>query len=264
MQAVFGLKREQYDRLYFKEYTNDSGIFHFHSSIELYFVDDGEMEVTVNQHKRTLRKGEMSVALGFDAHAYRTPEYSSSSVLIIPQYLCESFVAAVKNKRATQPFICDPAVVAKIKECFAQIKRVGNNTVALHGYIYVILGTVMEHIGLKEAGEYHDPQLSARLLLYINDHYREELTLGTLSAAFGYSREHLSRYFKESIHIGLQRYVNIVRLKNALSLMHERTYSITYCALESGFPSLRTFYRAFSREFGCSPKEYLLRLQSAD
>ena len=53
------------------------------------------------------------------------------------------------------------------------------------------------------------------------------------------------------------KYLTIVRLKNALMLMYEKKHSITYCALESGFSSVRTFYRAFSEEFACSPKEYI-------
>ena len=46
MHAEFGLKRESDNSLFYKEWKNDNGIFHFHSQIELYFVDEGEMEVT--------------------------------------------------------------------------------------------------------------------------------------------------------------------------------------------------------------------------
>ena len=92
MQAEFGLKRERQNRLYHCEYENDKGAFHFHSQIELYFVDDGEMEVVVGNHQRTLTKGQMSVAFSFDPHAYKTSHQSRSSVLIIPPHMCEEFV----------------------------------------------------------------------------------------------------------------------------------------------------------------------------
>ncbi|MBR5507809.1 MAG: helix-turn-helix domain-containing protein [Clostridia bacterium] len=39
--------------------------------------------------------------------------------------------------------------------------------------------------------------------------------------------------------------------------MQKKKYTITYCALESGFNSLRTFFRAFNKEFHMSPKEYM-------
>ena len=54
----------------------------------------------------------------------------------------------------------------------------------------------------------------------------------------------------------------MVRLKNALMLMHEGKHTLTYCALESGFNSVRTFYRAFSEEFDCTPKEYEIKMRT--
>ena len=62
MRAKFGIERERHNKLYYKSYTNDKGAFHFHSQIELYFVDDGEMEVVVGNRRRTLQGGQMSVA----------------------------------------------------------------------------------------------------------------------------------------------------------------------------------------------------------
>lgn len=257
MQAIFGLTREQHNRLYFNEYTNDSGILHFHSPIELYFVDGGEMEIFVNDKRRILCEGEMSVALSFDAHAYATLGSSRSSVLIIPSYMCEEFSQAVSHKRAVSPFICDKEVVKSIKDCFAKIKESADNPIKMRGYIYVILGIIMEHIGLESVDEPLDSKLSSRLLFYINENYKNDISLTTVSQAFGYTPEHLSRYFKACFKIGINRYITMVRLKNALELMHEGRHTVLFCAMESGFNSVRTFYRVFSEEFHCSPSEYL-------
>ena len=34
------------------------------------------------------------------------------------------------------------------------------------------------------------------------------------------------------------------------------------CILESGFLSATTFYRTFKNEFGCSPKEYIRKIDT--
>ncbi len=256
MQAKFGIERERQNRLFYQSYTNDKGTFHFHSQIELYFVDEGEMEVIVNDQQRTLSQGQMSVALSYDAHAYRTPHASRSSVLIIPPYLCEEFVNAMRRKRITTPFITDEQVVNRIRTYYDEIAAGKHNEITVLGYLYVILGTVMEHVDMETAVDAVEPELSSQLLWHINDHYQEELSLSSLSAAFGYSPCYLSRYFKSCFHIGINEYLTMIRLKNAIMLMHEQKHSITYCALESGFSSMRTFYRCFREEFGCSPKEY--------
>ena len=74
--------------------------------------------------------------------------------------------------------------------------------------------------------------------------------------------EDISKFFKAKFNVTLVRYLTVIRLKNAVMLLHENKNSVTYCALESGFSSMRTFYRAFSEEFSCSPKEYFSRYKN--
>ena len=256
MQAKFNVARERQNQLFYKEYKNDSCVFQFHSQIELYFVDGGEMEFTVNNHRRTLHAGEMSVALSYDTHAYNTPEYSRSSTFIIPMHMCEAFIAVTKNKKPNNPFICDKATVKRIKSMINEIRRPDINEIEKKGYIYVILGIISDKVFLTDAAKMN-PDLSSRILLYIHENLKSDISLDTLAAEFGYNKSYLSRYFKSCFQIGFNKYLNTARLKNALILIHEGNRTVTECALESGFLSVRTFYRAFSKEFKASPTEYL-------
>ena len=169
MKAEFGFKREQNNTLFYKEYQNDKGIFHFHSQIELYFVDSGEMEICVNGYKRVVKKGEMSVSFSYDAHSYKTPKASKSSVLIIPTYLCEKLVNKIKGKRSTSPFITDKDAVKKIKSCISEMRENIDNEILRLGYIYVILGTVIGNISFKDREKQTDKELSSKILFYINE-----------------------------------------------------------------------------------------------
>lgn len=257
MQPRFNIERERHNRLFYKEYENDKCVLQFHSHIELYFVDGGEMEFLVNGHLRTLSSGEMSVALSYDSHAYKTPVSSRSSVLIIPIYMCEHFLEAIKHRKASYPFITDKATVMRIKECIGRLKRDGINEIEQMGYIHVILGIVMDSIFLDRGRATPSPELSSQILIYVNDNYKSDITLDTLAQHFGYTKAYLSRYFSSSFGVGFCEYLSALRLKNALALMNEKKYSITECALESGFNSMRSFYRVFRNEFGCSPREYI-------
>ena len=260
MQATFGVERELHNELFYKECENDDWDFHFHSQIELCFVEEGQMEVLIDNQKKVLQEGEMSVALSFVAHGYKPIDYSRSAVLIIPTHACEDFLAVIKQQQLVNPFICDKEVVRKIRYCFQQIKQEHTNKIALKGYVYLILGTILEHVGLQQVSEAKEPELSSKVLLYLHENFKDDISLSTLSATFGYSPSYLSRNFKACFHIGINRYLRMIRLKNAIMLIHENKHSATYCALESGFNSLCTFYRVFHEEFGCSPKEYLSRV----
>lgn len=257
MKAVFRTDREKQDFLFYKEYQNDSAIFGFHSQVELYFIDDGEMDITINSHHRRLKKGEMCVALSFDAHGYSTPEFSKSSVLIIPTHLCSGFIESTKDKHSAYPFICDKEIVSEIKQYVKQLNDCGENEIKKQGYIYVILGLVSENIYFESNKDTVDTALSSELLMYIEKNFSQNISLKTASLEFGYNQSYLSRYFKSCFKIGFNQFLTTIRLKNALLLMNKKTHKLAYCALESGFNSLRTFHRVFFKEFGCTPKEYM-------
>ena len=260
MRAHFDIERER-SRELFKEVINDNidGQCHcnFHSQIELYFVDEGQIDAFVNHQRRLLKKGQMAVALSYDTHLFRSVGNSRSSILVIPPDLCREFTAAVQHKQVKNPFICDEATVKRIKSFADAIKTDSGNEVKLRGYLYVVLGIVLENLFLENTENSVDTDLSTRILFYLNQHFREEVTLRSLSAAFGYSQSYLSRYFKDCFGVGLNQYINILRLRNALLLMREEKNTHIYCALESGFTSVRTFYRVFKQEFGCAPRDYI-------
>jgi len=257
VRPVFGILREENNALFYSEYENDKGTFHFHSQIELYFVDDGEMEVTVGNRKKMLTSGQMSVSLSYDAHAYKTPEYSRSSVFIIPAYMCKEFLSSVLSKKVSNPFITDKNVVAKIKAFALETTEVNINPIRVIGLVYMILGIIMDNISFEDSNKPYDTDFASRLLFYINENYKNDLSLEKISHEFGVTKSYVSRYFKDCFGIGLNRYINILRLKNAILLLKQEKCNITYCAMESGFNSLRTFYRVFKEEFNCSPKEYI-------
>lgn len=256
MKAMFGIERERHNKLFYKEYKNDKGVFHFHSQIELYFVTEGEMEIYVGNQGRTVCAGEMSVALSYEPHSYKTPESSASKVFIIPAYLCEEFIFHIGNKRATSPFITDRDAVKRISELVDEARN-ADNEIKKTGYIYVILGLLIDYICLESKEALLDTELSSKILFYINENFREDISLNGIANHFGYNPSYISKYFKSCFNIGINQYLTVIRLKNALMLMHEKRHTITYCAFESGFNSMRTFYRVFLNELGCSPGEYM-------
>lgn len=257
MQPTFGLQREQTNTLFYRSYDQISGKFHFHSHLELFFVDEGEVDVFINDKTKRLKKGEMSVTLSYDAHAYHSVGKSRSSLLIIPPHLCEEFISEIKNKRIIDPFLVDKATVAEIKQNYDNLICSKGNKLKIQGYIYVMLGILSQHIAFTGGAGTANSDLSSKIILYLNENYKNDVTLSSIASAFGYNPSYISRYFKECFNIGLNHYLKVIRLKNAVMLMQEKKHNITFCAMESGFNSMCTFYRAFYEEFGCTPKDYL-------
>lgn len=105
-----------------------------------------------------------------------------------------------------------------------------------------------------------ETELASRILFYMEEHFREPVTLQTLARSLGYSPNYLSKYFRNCFLTGFSQYLNLLRLRSAVTLMGDPRNSVTFCAMESGFSSMRSFYRAFSNEFHTTPKKYMQRL----
>lgn len=85
----------------------------------------------------------------------------------------------------------------------------------------------------------------------------DDLCQCSVARHFGYSQSYISRYFSTNFGTTLSHYLTAVRLRSVVMLMRGGKHDITYCALESGFASMRTFYRAFHSEFGLVPGDYI-------
>ena len=266
MQAELGIKLELRQRLRLSDYHNGDGDFHFHSQIEICYVTEGEVDALVNDHLKRLKKGELSVALGYDTHRYLSVGDARFTVLVVPPEVCREFETALCGKTISDPFITVGEAADRIGACIREIKAHAErgrmeNALLTRGDLYLILGLIAQNVTFEEGGSIHSgSDLVSKILIYVHEHYREDISLSSIAAHFGYNENYLSGLFKSSVHIGLLRYINLLRLKNAVALMQERKHSAEFCALKSGFRSVRTFYRAFRETLGCSPKEYLGRV----
>lgn len=91
---------------------------------------------------------------------------------------------------------------------------------------------------------------------YIDAHIYEEITLKQLSNVAGYSSWHSSRIFKEIVGRTPFDYIRALRLSKAALALRDEEHKILDVALDYVFDSHEGFTRAFSKQFGLSPKKY--------
>ena len=91
---------------------------------------------------------------------------------------------------------------------------------------------------------------------YLNDHYREDLTLEDLAEKFFISRFYLTRIFKETTGITVVQYLTVVRIRQAARLLRETDSPITEIADLCGFGNVTYFEKVFHRIRGMTPRQY--------
>ncbi len=258
MQPIFGITREQENELAIHDYKILSSTFHFHSTIEIILVREGRVDVCIGDKSKVISAGEIAVATSFEPHTFNNLTDCLATILFIPTYLCEDFLVAMKNKRLTDPFFFGE-IAEKMRASFDALLDPTLENLEKLGYVYLILGAALKNARLAETRDASDADLGSKLLFYINENFKDDITLESIATSLGYSSNYISKHFRASFNVGIKQYITTVRLKNAVMLLRDQKSGVTECAFESGFSSVRSFYRAFSAEFGCSPREYLRR-----
>lgn len=94
------------------------------------------------------------------------------------------------------------------------------------------------------------------LISYLDQHYREPLTLDDLASIAHLSRRSLTRAFRSAYGDSPIDYLIRLRLDRAAALLRETDWRITDVAQEVGFEDSNYFARSFRQHYGTSPSEY--------
>jgi len=95
-----------------------------------------------------------------------------------------------------------------------------------------------------------------RMQNYIESHITESITLYMLANAAGYSPWHCTRIFNELTGKTPFEYIRALRLSRAAIKLRDEEIKIIDVALDFVFDSHEGFTRAFSKQFGMTPRYY--------
>lgn len=92
---------------------------------------------------------------------------------------------------------------------------------------------------------------------YINENYKKNLSLESISMYIGLSVVHTSRLFKKETGKTVLDYINEIKLAKAKEMLDTGKYKVYEVADELGFNNSHYFSTIFKRYTGVSPREYL-------
>lgn len=103
------------------------------------------------------------------------------------------------------------------------------------------------------------PRYIDGIMQYINDHYRQQITLDELAAEFNVSKYHLSREFKKYTGFSPNEYVISVRLNRAKELLRHTGRTITEIAQITGCGDVNHFIQLFKSRENVTPAVFRRR-----
>ncbi|WP_372367937.1 AraC family transcriptional regulator [Candidatus Uabimicrobium sp. HlEnr_7] len=101
----------------------------------------------------------------------------------------------------------------------------------------------------------NDLRLS-RALCYIDNYYNQFITLEDIASVATTSKRNLERICKRELKINISDYICMRRIFSATLELATTDNSVLSISLNVGYNSLSSFYKAFQKFIGKTPKEY--------
>lgn len=220
---------------------------HCHTSYEILFVIEGRIVANINGREHIVSKGECVVILPMQIHSYCTVDNSKAEISIFSNDYIFDFYNETKDKEFENP-------VLSYNLSDVEVLKKSNDRFEIKSILYKYCSSLMKS-GIKKADKSNN-DLSAKIVLYIQKNFKNNISLKQMANEIGYSYNYLSSYFKAQFGCGYAEYVNKFRLEEAVRMLKRTDKSITQISFESGFTSIRNFNDVFKKEFGISPLLY--------
>ena len=228
---------------------------HFHGAIEFLFVQEGEVQVTLDHETVTLHKGDACFSDSFCLHAYHAENPNATAVFVFlgDKTLFERVFATLGG--IPPKFFRFDNIELLSRLCDLYTQNEGGRYATFEGCAYIILAEIARVYPFQPRKENKQTFLVCQTLRYAQEHYKDDLSLNALARVFGYSKEHLSRLLGKYLKENWNHYVARIRVRKAHEhLLAQPNTSVLDIAIEHGFESANTFYRAYKREYGTLPR----------
>lgn len=236
--------------------------------LQLLLVIDGE--ITVETDSRYYQLQEKDLLVINRNQLYEIEGRKGNRVLIVTvadeymnqyydDYLNSRFECFSKEvDRGRQQF------VKKIKKAMVEMllsyyKKEDSYKIELQSYLSEILLNLIRRFKQKASSqEKMDTNIDRikQLVTYLEQYYHQPITLESTAQKFYLSSGYLSRYFKQKMGVGFNRYLMEIRIKHAIKELLYTSNTIEKIAINNGFANAKSFSRLFKEMYQVTPKCY--------
>lgn len=261
---------EGYPGLVIAHHDNDELVSaHWHQGLEAIHIIRGGGTFQVEDQHYMLSDNDSLLISPYQMHQGRTVDHSQGMVKIISVTFNNEVVGRIYPFADRFLFsLSAPHANAEDRKDLNQLMiRIGSlheqqetaSAFLLNAALFQLLHLLYTRftIGVRRPESIRSGRnITRQILGYLANRHTENLTERTVAAYFGYSREHFSRLFRKTTGSTFKSYLTKLRLDEARTNMDQSNGPITDIAADAGFPSLTSFTRAFTREYGITPRQY--------
>lgn len=251
--------------------------WHWHRAVELFYVESGTLEYTtpagvwrfpagsggfINANVPHMTTGVPS------APGYRQLLHIFDPTLIsggAGSRIEKNYVLPLIGDTRTEviPLMQDNPLHADILELLTRSFRILPDTPgcelrirAALSEIWLRLWELVRPLPDMQAGSGQEAELVKLMILFIQKHYAEKLTVQDVAFAAGVPERTCAALFREQLGCTPRDYLKTYRVRMACHLLRGTQMPMARIAEACGFTSGSNFSLSFREEMGCTPQEY--------
>lgn len=278
LQSKFSTRQymlsKDYEVFYYNEQDATPVTSHSHDYYEFYFFLEGNVSIVIEDVAYPLRYGDMVLIPPQTAH-YRIIHDTNRPYRRFVFWISRDYLARLMQEAPVYGYLMQKVQTTKqylfsndvitfhaiefqiftlIEETkFERFGREARIPLCINALLLQLNRIVYEREHPKTAKEQQN--LCQSVIYYIEEHLEEELSLEHLEEQFFVSKYHIAHTFKHQMGLSVHQYI----LKKRMQASREAILggeSIGTVYLKYGFKDYSSFYRAFKKEYGVSPREY--------
>lgn len=241
---------------------------HFHQEIELLFVLEGSLDVTIGSNVTHMEAEDILVINANKKHSLR----GSEDILFARLYITYQLVSDIFQSTDII-FWCDSTKENsdRYEELRDTLKKLLNHYLSTQGGVvnfghialcYQVMDILAVHF-LVKAGDKNidlDKNKFENRIFQINNYmranYNQAISLSDLAEQLYLSEGYLSRFFKKNYGMNFAAYLSNIRLYHAVEDLLYTDQPVTRIAYDNGFASVTLFNKAFKNAYGETPSEF--------
>lgn len=242
---------------------------HWHRAVEIIYMQEGSLDVTVESESFTIQKGDCIVINGNVLHSTKCTSPNTAILLQIPLDFMEKYIPALGQliflfdfRTKDQRLQTKQAMFKTILEQLQIINDVRPDGYLLrfNSLIFELLFQLYHNFAVKilqnnTSQEKKDMDRLEPVLNYISEHYREPISLNEIAEVACLQTGYFCRFFKKKMGITFLEYQNEYRLSFIYRDLITTRDPVHVILERHGFTNYKLFRRIFLEHFGNTPTQ---------
>ena len=237
---------------------------HWHEEMQLIYVDEGSLTLTVGNRKHELSAGDVQLINPCEVHSLKKGSAKFISVHFSRIFVQSFFDAAEScgyvleegSQERREMIFLTQKLLAIEQNTFDEYRDLAKYSLLTKMLRLLLTRCCKKKVTPADVGGKRNTKSDAQIIRqYIEENYRRKILIGEIAELVDIATMYITPYFKKLMGKSFVTYLNEVRVNHSLDDYLTHDVPVCEAALKNGFGHYNHFTNACRKYYGASPTE---------